>query len=98
MTHVMRKLIGWIIKRMITRRAKMALGDYFSKDEALWLPKGSVRAVIAITLIGAAIYLSIALKDLTFLGGLAGAAVGYYFSKTSKETPSGTTSGNSEEG
>lgn len=57
----------------------MALGDYFSKDEALWLPKGSVRAVMALALIGGSIYLALVTNDLTTLIGLAGAAVGYYF-------------------
>ena len=57
----------------------MAIKDYLNKDEAFWLPKGSIRAIMALVLIGAVTYLSIYLKNMDFISSLAGAAIGYYF-------------------
>lgn len=52
------------------------------KDEKqpLWMPRGSVRAILAFMLVGATIYFTYV--DATVpdvLGTLAGTAVGFYF-------------------
>src|SRR3972149_5491543 len=61
MTRIVRKLISFLVKRALKSRrvTEMALGDYFAKDEALWLPKGSVRASMALGLVGGSIYLAV---------------------------------------
>lgn len=49
---------------------------------ALGLPQGSIRAVLALLLTGGVTYICIATNNLEVLSGLAGAAIGYYFSKS----------------
>ena len=42
----------------------------FDKDQPLWLPKGSIRALIAMSLIGASIYAGLVLRELGESAGL----------------------------
>lgn len=65
---------------------------WFQKDKPLWLPEGSIRALVTLMLIGTVCILCVANithdidKDkfhasLAILEGLAGAAFGYYFNQ-----------------
>lgn len=56
------------------------------QHSSLWLPPGSVRALLAFGLIGGVIvgaFLDMAEGKFTALVGLAGAAIGYYFGSKS---------------
>lgn len=59
----------------------MALKDYLSKENAWYLPKGSIRALLAGALTLSIVYLCIKTSNVEVLAGLAGAAIGYYFNK-----------------
>jgi len=48
----------------------------FDPKQPLWLPPGSVRALLALSLVGALIAF-----DPTKIGELAAVAVGFYFAK-----------------
>lgn len=52
----------------------------------LWMPPGSVRAILALTLIGATIYMAVVGGEIPqVLGTLAAAVVAFYFgSRASK--------------
>lgn len=55
---------------------------FFNKQEAFGLPAGTVRATIALVLVGgllAALFMELDGEALTVLAGLAGSAVGFYF-------------------
>jgi hypothetical protein len=61
----------------------------FDSHEPLWLPRGSVRSILALGLTGAVIlatFTDVAGESFTALLGLATAAVMFYF----KDRPSGT--------
>lgn len=55
------------------------------KNEPLGLPKGSVRAIIALSLVGAAIFVSVTGIDSDLLAGLSGMSVAFYFKKRDEE-------------
>ena len=52
-------------------------------DHALFLPPGSVRAILALMLVGALITLAIMHPEtgIAAITGVAGTALGYYFGK-----------------
>ena len=56
-----------------------------NKNEAFGLPKGTITAIFAGSLIFGTVYLCIITKDTSVLVGLAGAAVMFYFNKNKKE-------------
>ena len=56
--------------------------------QALGLPAGSIRAILSLMLIGTVCALTfLGVLDPTILGGLAGAAIGFYFGQKSPPTP-----------
>jgi len=50
--------------------------------QPLWMPQGSVRAILAIVLVGAFIALAFLGRSLEAMTGIVGAVVGWYFAKT----------------
>lgn len=62
--------------------------EMFNKDEAFWLPKGSIRALLALTVVGGVTYLCLVTQNIEILSGLAGAGIGFYFSKKDSESTS----------
>jgi hypothetical protein len=55
-------------------------------EQPLGLPQGSVRAILTLMLVGACIAAAFLNKDaFSVLSPLAGAGIGYYFSKRAKE-------------
>lgn len=65
---------------------------FFNKNEAFGLPKGTVRAVLALTLVGALVaailVYDVAAEGVTLLSTLAGTALGYYFGARGAEKSS----------
>ena len=58
------------------------------KVHAWWLPAGSVRALLALVLVGAfvvAIFLEMESEGITALAAMAGSAVTHYFNKRGTE-------------
>lgn len=53
----------------------------FSSEHAWWLPKGSIRAVLAIIVIGAAVVVLTANNEYGLLAGMAVLAMNFYFLK-----------------
>ena len=53
----------------------------------LWLPPGTVRAILAILLTGAVVFLAIKTESLDVLTGMAGMALGYYYKVREQESP-----------
>ena len=61
---------------------------FFNKHEAFGLPSGTVRAALALILVGgllAALFLELSGEAVTVLAGLAGSATGFYFGKRDSE-------------
>jgi len=57
-----------------------------SKKSPLWLPSGSVRAIIALTVVGAGVGMFIARGDIPqAFTAIIGLVVGYYFGKKAGE-------------
>lgn len=56
---------------------------FFNKNEAFGLPQGTVRATLALLLVGALVaaivYYDVNAEGITLLSTLAGSALGYYF-------------------
>lgn len=50
-----------------------------NKDNPLYLPKGSVRAILALGLVGSVIYSALLGEVSQVIGALAAVVVGFYF-------------------
>ena len=65
---------------------------FWNKNEAFGFPKGTVRATLALLLVGALIaavlYYDVPAEGVTILSTLAGTALGYYFGARGTEKPS----------